>query len=329
MGLFGWGSGRSVGELPPRFLPTAIVCEQQSALIFGGARGEHLPGDPKLFDREAVAFKVFRDGSEMKRLAIGSGLALDASQPSHGALYVVRTEWAPDAPEKGYLVRSRDGGESWQAVDAAPHDIIGVEFESEQRGYVWSSRVVYRTEDGGASWSSVDAPGLLPRGAPRPVVDSSGALWVAVGHGPGWDPGNNAIARVLPDLRVQAELVNASFRVWEIDVSKDATAWLLVEGPDTKRLRLMRLSPGQGTPSLVAELPEGLPKYLRVLGSEIVVLLSETGSDDPRRFLMVSRDLGASWKKVQPPEERVREACALGADKIWLVGTSGAVYPPG
>ncbi len=329
MVFWGCGSGRSVGELPPRFLPTAMLCHQQSALIFGGERGEYLPGDPKLFDREAVAFKISSAGGEMKRLAIGSGLALDASQPDHSVIYVVRTEWAPDAPERGYLVRSRDGGESWEALDSAPHDIIGVEFESEQVGYVWSSHVVYRTEDGGLSWSRVDGPGLLPRGAPRPVVDSTGALWVAAGHGPGWDARNNSIARVLPDLGVQTELLNSSFRVWDIDVSEDGVAWLLVEEDDTKHLRLMRLAPDQGDPSLVAELPDGLPRYFSVLGSEIVVLLSETGNENPRRFLMVSEDLGASWKTVRPSENRVRTACALGVDKIWLVGSSGAVYAPG
>lgn len=329
MGVTGSGSEKTSGELPPRFLSTAMLCEAQTAIIFGGERGDHLPGDPKLFDQEAVGFRVHADGSAMQRLAIGPGLALDASQPTPSVLYVVQTEWTPDAPERGHLRRSRDGGASWTDVDAAPNDIIGVAFASEQAGYIWSSRSVYHTKDEGASWARVDAPGLLPRASPRPVVGVDGALWVAAGHGPGWDPRNNAIARVLPDLRVQTELSNAGFPVLEIDVSKDGTLWLLVEDVDSKRLRLIRLAPGQSSaPSSVAEFPAGVPRYLRVLGSEIVILLSQSGSDDPRRLLMVSRNLGVSWTEVHLPEKRIDAACALDADKIWLVGSSGAVYPP-
>jgi hypothetical protein len=156
-----------------------------------------------------------------------------------------------------------------------------------------------------------------------------GSLWVAGGHGSAWDPRDNAIARVSPDLQVHSELSNFGFRVWEIDVAKDGSVWLLVEDLDPKRLRLVRLAAGQNdAPTSVAEFPAGVPRYLRVFGSEIVVLLSETGVDTPTRSLMISRDLGASWTKLRLPEDGVRVACALNADKIWLVGSSGAVYPP-
>jgi hypothetical protein len=326
MGVLGT-SDRAVAELPPRFLPSAMVCTGDSALILGGERGEYLPGERALFEEEAVAFNVHRDNPDPQRIPVGTGFVLDASQPEAGVIYAVRIEWSPDRAEQSQLVRSRDQGQSWEDVDAAPSDIIGVEFVSRDAGWVWSSRRAYHTRDAGASWSGVDAPGLLPRGSPRPVVDRTGALWIAVGHGTAWKPEENAIARILPNLQVEPLLQSTEFRVWEMDVSDAGDIWFLAE--EAGRVSLRRLRPEQDGSdcALVAELPGGLPDYLRIVGSEIVAVLSKTGADD-ERFLMISKDLGATWKQVRPPEPRVRRYCALTADKIWMVGSSGAVYPP-
>jgi len=334
MGILGsfWGSPRSIATLPPGVSPNAIVGSDDRVLILGDQFGEYIPGTPPAAGGEAVAFEIQKADGSLQLTALGPGFVIDASEPAGGVIYAVRIVWSPDRPEVSYLMRSGDGGKSWEAIPSAPADIIGIEFASKSSGWAWSSGALYHTSDGGVSWSRIEAPGLLPRGVgrPHPAIDHEGALWIAANHGPGWKPQGNVIARVLPAPRVETVLRDADFRVSQLDVSDQGDLWLAVDDGHGEHVRLMRLPSGEDASALskVADLPSGLPIYLRVLGSGIVVALSEIKLDDPQVFLMVSRDAGASWKRQRPPESRVRAFDALSADKIWMVGSSGAIYAP-
>jgi hypothetical protein len=333
MGILGtwWGSARSIAELPIRVSPNAIIGSSDRVFILGDQFGEYIPGTPPAAGGEAVAFEIQKADGSLQRTALGPGFVIDASD-ADGVIYAVRIVWSPDRPEVGHVHRSEDGGKTWSEISGAPTDIIGVEFASKNSGWVWSSRALYHTDDAGASWSRIEAPGLLPRGRDyaHPAIDHEGTLWMATDHGPGWKRQGNAIARALPGPRVETLLRDADFRVTQLDVSSEGDLWLVVDDGNDEHVRLMRLPSGEDASALskVADLPAGLPIYLRVLGREIVVALSETEGDDPKVFLMVSRDGGASWKRQRPPESRVRAFDALSADKIWMVGSSGAVYAP-
>ena len=326
----GLGSGGGSVQLPPRFVARAMVCGSSAAVIVGGEHGDFLPGDSRLFNREAIAFLVSTGDRSPRRVALGSGVLVDASSPDGQTIYAVRRYWFPDKPEQGHLIRSTDFGRTWNPVETPSTNIIGVAFESSRSGYAWSSDEILRTIDGGASWSSVRPPWLISPGRPKPVVDRSGCLWATSGHGPAWDRAHNAIARVSPDLRITNELVAEDFRVWELDVSEAGEAWMLTGETQEASLQLLRLAPGKGRAGLelVAELPSGLPKYLRVFGNEIVIALSEIGVSTPERFLLLSRDSGKSWTRSLPLDSSVGTFCALSGDQLWMVASSGGVYPP-
>lgn len=319
----------SASSLPPRVVVDSIVCDADRALLLGAQRGDSLPGDPKLFTQEAVAFRVHADDLSARRSAIGPGFVTSSSRTREGVVYVVRVEWFPDKPERGHLMRTTDFGESWAEVGSAPEDIIGAVFESVQSGYAWSSQLIYHTEDGGKTWSSVDAPRPLTRGRPRPAVSPSGDLWLAIGHGPGWSAEYNLVARVTPDLHVERVLSSLALRIGELALA-DGTPWVLAEVPDGGHAQVLRLSAQNGSHQLttVGEFPPSLPEYLGVRGPDVVAALTDMSDDAPRDFLMVSEDAGASWRRASLPESRVSAYCAVEADEIWMVGSSGRIYAP-
>jgi hypothetical protein len=318
-------------ELPPRFLASVAVCDELGLLVLGGLRGEHIPNPavPEAFEEEAVAFRIGPDGTGPRKIGVGSGFILDASEPSKGAIFAVRRSPTLGAPERGYLVRSGTDGQTWDELRSAPSDIVGVAFASAEVGYAWSRNTVHRTFDSGTSWSRLDVPLAIPRKVPHPVVTSAGVLWLPSLHGSEWNRENNVLASVTPDLRFEELLRGTDYSIERLDADSDAI-WLLVQPHDRTSTRLLRVPIGKGSvaPKLVAEFPRGSPHYLRAMGSDIVVLLSDAESSQPHHLLMASRDGGVTWSRQPLPEPRVPTLCALSASRIWMVGSSGKVYRP-
>jgi hypothetical protein len=104
------------------------------------------------------------------------------------------------------LVRTHDGGRSWQLVAGAPTEanpdnpaVSNVTFVSPTIGYLWG-RKVFRTTDGGLHWRRISVP--------RPVEQLSGTDGYAWALGPACR-GPNCIARTVfridPDGRVEAK----------------------------------------------------------------------------------------------------------------------------
>jgi hypothetical protein len=322
-------SASSDALLPTRVSIDFILCDADRALLLGNQQGDFLPGDPKLFTQEAVAFRVRADDVSPHRSSIGPGFVTSSSRTRDGVVYAVRVEWFPDKPERGHLMRTTDFGKSWEEVESAPKDIIGAAFESVQSGYAWSNRLIHHTEDGGETWSSVDAPRPLMRGRPRPAISPSGDLWLAIGHGPGWSAEHNLVARVTPDLHVERILSSLALRIGELALA-DETPWVLAEVPDGGDAQVRRLSAQNGSRQLIAvgEFPPSLPEYLAVRGPSVVAALTDMSDEAPHDFLMVSEDAGASWRRASLPESRVNAYCAVSADEIWMVGSSGRIYAP-
>lgn len=322
-------SSSSASSLPPRVVIDSIVCDADRALLLGAQQGDFLPGDRRLFAQEAVAFRVRADDVSPHRSPIGPGFVTNSSRTREGVIYVVRVEWLPDKPERGHLMRTTDFGEGWEEIGSAPEDIIGAAFESVQSGFAWSNRLIYHTEDSGKTWSSVDAPMPLTRGRPRPALSPSGDLWLAIGHGPGWSAEHNLVARVTPDLHVERVLSSLALRIGELALA-DGTPWVLAEVPDGGDTHVLRLSAQNGSHQLttVGEFPPSLPEYLGVRGSDAVAALTDMSDEVPRDFLMVSEDAGGSWRRAPLPESRVSAYCAVSADVIWMVGSSGRIYAP-
>lgn len=330
MGLFGCSNSQSpLFELPPRFLSSGMLCSSNSAFIFGGEGGVFERNNPMLFKSEAKVFKVSGDGFD--EVLIGPGRALDASEPELGTIYVVRTIEESPGSELAYLDRSNDGGSTWETIESAPANLVGVLFDSRDEGFAWSRSIIYHTMDGGGSWSQVIVPSEMPRGsasAEKPVLASDGALWVAAGHGLSWNPDRNFLARVGPDMSLDIRLRNVETQILEIDVSDDGVVWLLANsGSGRGALDLLTLEDAQETLTKAGEVAGAQAEYLVVRESEIFALVATAGSS-PKWTLSVSRDRGSSWEVVGTPERLINEACSGHQGGIWIVGSSGAVYPP-
>jgi hypothetical protein len=260
---------------------------------------------------------------------MGPGFVASASRTQEGVIYAVRMEWSSDKPERGHLMKTAGFGERWEEVESAPDDIIGAAFETMQSGYAWSTRLVYRTDDGGKTWSAITVPGFLGRGSPRPALSWIGDLWIAIGHGPAWTAEHNLIVRVTPDLDVERVLSSVALRIGELTLA-DGTPWVLAEDPNGGRSQVRRLSTQKGSHQLaaVSEFAPSLPEYLAVRGHDIVAALTDMSEEAPRDFLMVSSDRGISWRSAPLPESRIEAYCAVNAREVWMVGSSGRIYPP-
>lgn len=329
------GAGREVGEVDPFFMPTGMVCGQDSALILGARFdevGDLQPGDPDLLNTSPYAYRATTDEAKLQSVPIGpiAGLTegsraspTDWSSPQHGLVYVVVTASVASNSEEGFLVRSTDGGESWSTIETAPEGIIGVEFESRDSGFVWSDVMIYRTDDGGRSWIGAESPARIHRGRPRPVVTTDGSLWMALGY-LSVESATNHLIRVMPDLTIDSRL-NTPFEVGAMDASED-DLWLLAAVEQHDRIDLMRITAGDKQLRVVHSMPSGLPTYVAVKGSEVVILMSDRGSGADS--LYVSADGGQSLSRKRPAERLITSICSLGIENAWFMGSSGTIYAP-
>lgn len=334
------------GPLGPDVVIGPIVCDADQAVLLGS----NLPTSPDLtLDAlEAVAFRVdVADGTLRQVYTAGSGLFADASLTDGDTIYAVRLIEPGKRSERGYLSRSNDFGESWGPVSAAPSDIIGVAFATAQVGYAWGYRRIYVTEDGGSTWSGAGLPGTVGRGrgAPQPVLDPAGDLWIAVSPGERWTEEENTVVRVTPQLEIEPIVTATAFRLSLITLSEGAI-WLLGEDQDGGHTQIRRFSPeDEFEKATVSEFPASIPEYFAVHGRTVAVGVTDIEGRWPRGswerlwppellgwdirdVMMISDDAGASWRSVRLPARRIQAFCRFDADRIWMVSTSGSIYPP-
>jgi photosystem II stability/assembly factor-like uncharacterized protein len=89
------------------------------------------------------------------------------------------------------LLRTADGGQTWQRLAGIPADPESVCFSSESNGYLGTSGVVWHTSDGGKSWTKSFTEPAAARAEPGSIGDTpnvqcagqSGAWALFVGQG--------------------------------------------------------------------------------------------------------------------------------------------------
>ena len=77
----------------------------------------------------------------------------------------LETGWAVadiGSEESTHILRTADGGATWQDVSPADNDMAGSFFLDSQFAWAWSWGPVWRTQDGGASWTPMGEYGLQP-----------------------------------------------------------------------------------------------------------------------------------------------------------------------
>ena len=326
------GAMQTEGKLPSSFVLGGIDCRHSEALIAGGQRRELDQGGTRVQRHDALLLRVATNkvrGVEV--INLGRGVIVDLSCPGGDIVYAVRDEWTDKiAEDRHTLMRSVDFGSTWDSIEAAPPDLVGVAFYSGDSGYAWSKTSIYHTMDQGKTWKGVPSPNGMMRRSPKPVVDPQGSLWVAINHGPGYERLKNGLVRIMPDLNSEARLQNAVFNVWEMAADRHGNLLMLTEDAETERIVLRTLQ-AEWRPNAIrgiSELPSGLPHYVRSVGSGIVVMIAKSFSEEPKSTVLSSRDSGVSWSSVDIPEPGINCMCAWDIDAIWYVGTSGTIYGP-
>lgn len=83
--------------------------------------------------------------------------------------YVIATK--PDSPAP-LLLKTTDGGSTYQPLKNAPHGMLDVDFSDQKNGFLYTNAWVYRTSDGGTTWTRIPTP-----------ANSRGALFTDADHG--------------------------------------------------------------------------------------------------------------------------------------------------
>ncbi|HZY83755.1 MAG TPA: protein kinase [Gemmataceae bacterium] len=113
--------------------------------------------------------------------------------------------------DRGALLRTDDGGDTWKAVLTPENELYRVSFADEQRGWLTGgSSSLWRTTDGGQSWSPQATPAEVPPGslafAPGREMFGLAPLWqgrvLKTSDGEQWRPVEIGLGYSLPDVAV-------------------------------------------------------------------------------------------------------------------------------
>jgi photosystem II stability/assembly factor-like uncharacterized protein len=64
--------------------------------------------------------------------------------------------------DRGAVLRTDDGGDTWKAVLEEAHELYRVSFADEKRGWLTGGGLLWRTADGGRTWEPKHSPGEVP-----------------------------------------------------------------------------------------------------------------------------------------------------------------------
>jgi len=279
--------------------------------------------------QRSALVRISEDGT-FRETHVGQGLIASFASAGDGALWAVLLERYGLPGERSRTLASSDGGNSWRDA-GAPNDVIGVAFETEAKGYAWSSERVYRTDDSGRTWRGLDVKPFHIRRGPgggRLVLGAEGELWVPLNRG-------SPDERSLPSpptaevLVIRPDLSTSQMATWDSEsiegVAPDGQGGaLVVLQPITRggyRVEQVISRPGAGAPSQPRYSKERSPED--VLSRGAVVLIHEvtfdpkaTWSSDPPQSIAVSADAGATWNTRNITHEAIDSVC-LTDEGIW------------
>jgi len=241
----------------------------------------------------------------------------------------------PDSPTVGYSMKlSADGGASWSPV-GAPRDVIGLALRSREVGYCWSTSRLYATRDGGKSWQTIDAgPGRLAgKMEPgRPTLGLDGVLWVPLHPGAGdvtsTPKAESKLVRVDGSSKATRVYVLPGEVIAGVAPGPAGGVYVALApsmGPGCRVVRIANALAGDGAKSLWSQ-PKGGCGLQSATG---LLLVDFTEDFAPRTFFstwphraLVSTDAGKTWLTRDLTRERVNSICPTGSGFWTLSQTS-------
>ena len=207
------------------------------------------------------------------------------------------------------MLRTRDGGATWQGVPAPPVPLptggapAEVRFADAANGWVSAGAQLEATHDGGAHWSPVTLPGLRPDGDIEVLATSAGTVdaWVQQSGAPS-GPNPSALYHAAAGgdswsvTTVTApDGVAASFSL------SGTTGWLVAGNKpyrttDGSRWEA-RASPCPAQTTLAVAVANGGTAYATCTGN------ASLGGGTVQRSVMVSRDGGATFSRSADPPQ--------------------------
>jgi hypothetical protein len=277
--------------------------------------------------RVASVIRVESNGSTSES-RLGRGLIGSFASAPDGTRWAVLLEGDPDNPRSHTFV-SADGGASWHDY-RAPSDIVGLAFETRERGYSWSRSRVYRTTDGGDGWNSVEVGRLhVSRGPTRRPILSREEMWMPLNAESESDltaaPPAAGLIVVRPDLS------KSLIATWDADsiegVAPDgrggALALLMPLAKGGYRVERVEAARSAGSPTVVhineTRSPAGfLSRGAAILIHEVAFDPRAHPFENPTQAVAVSADNGRTWTSYDITAERPDSVC-LTEEGFWAV----------
>lgn len=295
----------AVARIPTGFLPTGIACGRP--LVLFGESSELLS-----VRTQAEIYRLDTDTRTLQRVyARPDARVLGFSAPTDGSLIAL-----VGGSANPQLLRSLDGGRSWEELSRVPPNIFGAAFISRDSGFAWSGDSVYFTYDGARTWKSAPMVGVFSGASPQPVVDQSLVLWVATFRPKG--PGSDLVA-VDSDLVVRREISSDDKIARMTGGAEDV--WFVLQEGGYGRILISRLRTEDGPPAeRVAELNKDLPIDYAARGEHLAILLSDT-SRGSERYVMASANGGSTWMGVKGATNDSLQCACIGEEgELWVAG---------
>lgn len=147
-------TARDMGSVTGMILDIKFV-DANTGFIAGASASDEEKAHARIL-KTTDAGKTWRSVYESDRAGDNNWkLSFPTAQTGYGAIISYQ---APDNEARGYVVKTSDGGETWQKqIVTQDKDWIpyGIGFIDAQHGFVGGSTGGYETRDGGTSWAAV------------------------------------------------------------------------------------------------------------------------------------------------------------------------------
>ncbi|GAB2942319.1 hypothetical protein GCM10027048_03610 [Hymenobacter coalescens] len=310
-----------------------LFLDDSTGVLLGSAWSEAAELTQTIADEQvSTIFRTTDRGLtwRMRALSKGRGFVLGTRVGRAAYAVELRPRSASSPRDTSRVLRSTNGGETWQPLGRVPGRIFTLSFADTVHGFALTTTpqaggaATYYTTDGGRHWlpAQLELPAATRTGVAAP--DGSAWLLLAPPH-PNPDAAATSLARVdwrtgrvttetIPGGRVTAPpQLDAAGNLWLAAAAADGSALVLRRDARSGRCAVVhRFAPGRG---------EHLrPIALHQAGSSLSVLLTADAPLNQTRFYH-SPDAGRTWRAEALPSGAVGGPVAFfGPEHVWLAG---------
>lgn len=315
--------------------PGALVfLDDSTGLLLGSAWSDEAARiNATHAEQVSTVFRTTDGGRHWQLKAISKGKRFILATCVGRTAYAVelRQERPDSSPnDSSQVLRSVDGGLSWQPLGRVPGQVRGISFTDTSQGFLLTDQPtglnadVYHTADGGRSWqlTRLQRPLLALDGVAAP----NGQAWLLLAP-PGPHPADaDSLARVdwrtgavtteaIPGCLVaEAPKIDAAGNLWLAGAAPDGGTLLLRREAGTDHYtQIHRFAPSAGQ--------QLQPVALQLSGRSLSLLLARSTPERSAYCFFHSTDAGQSWREEQLTADQLDlgpPVAFFGPDRVWL-----------